>query len=56
MPIAVKALMLGLVILGSVYGMTWFRDHQPPKAPLPSEAAILPPPPAAAPVASSTLK
>ena len=50
-PIAVKLLMLGLLILGSIYGLTLFRDHKAPaerarpKATLEGERAILSPSP-----------
>ena len=48
-PIAVKLLMLALLILGSIYGLTLFRDHRAPvervrpKATLEGEAAVLGP-------------
>ena len=51
LPIAVKLFGLGLAILGSIYGLTLFRDHQAAPEPDPakqraaleSEAAILKP-------------
>ena len=59
-PIAVKLLMLGLLILGLVYGLTLFRDHKSsaelvrPRAPLAGEAAILPPASSVRPVTPNT--
>ena len=59
-PIAVKLLMLGVVILGLIYGLTLFRDHKSsvepvhPKATLQGEAAALPPAPSVRAVAPNT--
>jgi len=49
LPLPVKLVGLGLALLGSIYGLTLFRDHKPsaeaerPRATLASEASILSP-------------
>ena len=62
MPLAVKLLGLGLLLLGAVYGLTLFRDHRsaeperaltpsaPKPAAQPNAAAALLPEPAGAPL------